>query len=82
MVKNRVLFCNNSLGGSVSRYFVPFYDLPIDHNSMTLVESWKNLNDTTAFSVSRVLESKEISSSSNELLLNNSLLQLIYFLDI
>ena len=38
MVKNRVLFCNNSLGRNAWRYLVPFYDviLPIDHVSMIL----------------------------------------------
>ena len=36
--KNRVLFCNNSLGGNALRYLAPFYDviLPIDHVSLTL----------------------------------------------
>ena len=36
--KNRVLFCNNSLGGNACRYLAPFYDviLPIDHVSLTL----------------------------------------------
>ena len=38
MVKNRVLFCNNSLGGNAWRYLAPFYDVirPIDHVSLTL----------------------------------------------
>ena len=38
MVKNRVLFCNNSLGGNARRYLAQFYDviLPIDHISLTL----------------------------------------------
>ena len=38
MVKHRVLFCNNSLGGNALRYLVPFYDVifPIGHVSLTL----------------------------------------------
>ena len=38
MVKHRVLFCNNSLGGNALRYLAPFYDviLPIGHISLTL----------------------------------------------
>ena len=38
MVKNRVLFCNNSLGGNAWRYLVPFYDviLSVNHVSLTL----------------------------------------------
>ena len=38
MIKNRVLFCNNSLGGNVWRYLSPFYDviLLIDHVFLTL----------------------------------------------
>ena len=36
--KNRVLFCNNSLGGNALRYLAPFYDviLPIDHVPLML----------------------------------------------
>ena len=35
----RVLFCNNSLGGNSWCYLVPFYDviLPIDHISLTFL---------------------------------------------
>ena len=38
MVKNRVLFCNNSLGGNAWRSLAPFYDviLSTDHVSLTL----------------------------------------------
>ena len=38
MVKNRVLFCNNSLGRYAWSYLAPFYDiiLSIDHVSLTL----------------------------------------------
>ena len=38
IVKHRVLFCNNSLGGNAWRYSAPYYDviLPIDHIALTL----------------------------------------------
>ena len=38
MVKNCVLFCNNSLGGNACRYLALFNDviLPNDHVSLTL----------------------------------------------